>query len=293
MPHPRLLNPLSPYIVSAIAILLLTVMDAVVKHLATRYPVLQVTFLRFLIAGLIVLAMFIQTRTPRPTQRAIIGNTLRGFLTTITAASFFYAVSVLPLADTFVITYSSPIIMALAAIFLLGERPDWRFALALCLGFLGTVITLKGVGSAFSDPAKFWGIVAALGSSITYALLLVLLRMQARSDPPLTIVLFQTLIPAAFLSVPAFLYWIAIDPRDILIFVLAGGLGVIGHLTLTNAFARAEASKLAPVEYTGFIWAAMIGMTWFGEIPSWATLLGLLLIVGGCLVLRRPTTMSA
>ena len=60
-----------------------------------------------------------------------------------------------------------------------------------------------------------------------------------------------------------------------------GALGCAGHIGLATAFFRAEATRLAPVEYTALVWGALIGFAIFGEVPGLSTLAGVGLIVAG------------
>jgi drug/metabolite transporter (DMT)-like permease len=74
---------------------------------------------------------------------------------------------------------------------------------------------------------------------------------------------------------------------DVALILLAGGLGTFGLLCLTHAFTRLEASRVAPLEYTGLVWATALGYLLFGEVPTLSTMASAALIVGGCLLLLR------
>jgi S-adenosylmethionine uptake transporter len=69
--------------------------------------------------------------------------------------------------------------------------------------------------------------------------------------------------------------------------LLAGALGTLGLLCLTYAFTRLEASRVAPLEYSGFVWASVLGYLLFAEVPTLATVASAMLIIGGCLMLLR------
>src|SRR5215510_6788535 len=89
---------------------LLTLMDAMIKELSPRYPTLQIAFLRFAFGmiGAIVYALW--TRPGRPTREATFYNGLRAVLVVLTATSFFYALSLLPLADAIALSFIAPVL---------------------------------------------------------------------------------------------------------------------------------------------------------------------------------------
>ena len=116
---------------------------------------------------------------------------------------------------------------------------------------------------------------------------MVLLRARAAKDPVVTIVALQNGVPAAILAIPAWWVWVPPTGRDAALFLAIGTLGVGGHLLLARAFSKAEAARLAPLEYTALVWAVLLGFTVFGEVPTATTLAGAALIVGGALVASR------
>jgi S-adenosylmethionine uptake transporter len=100
---------------------------------------------------------------------------------------------------------------------------------------------------------------------------LVLLRARAQRDAAIIIVVFQNVGPMILISPFAAAVWIPPTGADLQLFMLIGVLGVAGHLLLTSAFARAEAARLAPLEYTALLWAGLLGYAMFGEVPTLAT----------------------
>lgn len=63
--------------------------------------------------------------------------------------------------------------------------------------------------------------------------------------------------------------------------VAMGTLGAAGHLLLGWAYRHAPAARIGAVEYTGLIWAMLLGALWFGEWPGMNVIVGAALIVGG------------
>jgi S-adenosylmethionine uptake transporter len=132
------------------------------------------------------------------------------------------------------------------------------------------------------------GSAAIIGSALCYAVNIVMMRWQALAAKPLEINFFQSLtvmvtwlLAMAFAGVPQWpagqWHWIA----------LAALLSTAGTLLFAWAYARGPASYLSVTEYSGFVWAAALGWLVFGERVSLYTLVGALLIVGGCIIAAR------
>ena len=82
-------------------------------------------------------------------------------------------------------------------------------------------------------------------------------------------------------------YGAVFSPSSIFSYVLMGALALVGLLCITWAFSHIEASRAAPVEYTGLVWAALLGFGVFGEVPTLWSLGSAGLIMLGCLLLVK------
>lgn len=299
LPMSHQLRRVPPVVMALFGIAILCGMDGVLKELTQRYSSSQVTFMRFAPSALFGAIFFLAWRTPWPSRRSIVGNMQRGVLFLIASALFIHAMSKAPLAQVFAVSYMAPVLAALLAMPILGEKPDGRVALSLAFGFAGVIVAIGGVDFSGASLNHLEGAIAAMGSAIAYAFVLVYLRRQAMSDPPITIALFQSLMPVIVLGVlfagaklfaPASTLassWTPIAASDAPGLIFVGLCSIIGHMALAQAFSRAEASRLAPIEYSSFVWAALIGFFWFAEIPSVATVVGAALIVVACFLIKR------
>src|SRR5262249_30243300 len=267
---------------------LLTLMDAMIKSLSPRYPTFEIAFLRYLFAMAGATAYVAWMRPGWPTRTATLHNGLRALLIVVTATSFFFALGKLPLADAIALSFISPVLTALLGGLLLGERLDWRIAMALAAGFAGMVLIVGGsLGARDYSEEVVVGAVAVLVSAVGYALNLVMLRHRATRDPLAHIVLFQNLGPALVLVLPALWVWTPPTPTDFARFAVLGTIGVAAHTMLAHAFARIEAARLAPVQYVTLVWGVLLGFLFFGDVPALLTIIGAGLIVLGTLVTRR------
>jgi S-adenosylmethionine uptake transporter len=276
----------SPVLLAITGVLFLTAMDGVMKGLMQQHPVVVAVCLRFAMGGLVALAALAALRPPRPTGPEIRANLLRVPLVVVTAGSFFYGVSVLPLAEAIGLAFLAPCFIAVLGVIWLGERVDRTILFALAGGMAGMAVMLwPSLQGGFQGSLA--GVGAILLSDLTYAVNIILLRKLAVRQHPATIVAFQNLGPALLLAPAAAWLWSAPGPRDLALFLVAGLLGTLGHLLLTRAFASADAARLAPTEYTSLVWAALIGYLAFAEVPSAWTWAGAALIAAGSLALTR------
>jgi S-adenosylmethionine uptake transporter len=282
---------LPPAFHAVTAIALLSVMDAIIKALVVRLPVIEVTFGRYLV-GSLAMAVIVAIRRPGwPTREAVRANSARAVVVVVTATSFFYGLGQLPLAEALILSFISPAVTALFAALILRERAGPRVLLALAVGFAGmALIVLFGLPGSTGGSARsgsLTGVAAILVSAVGYSLSNVLLRARAQRDAVLTIVAIQNVAPCLILLGPA--AWVAVAPSgaDLILLVVVGGLGVAGHLLLARAYARAEATRLAALDYTALIWAVLIGALAFGEMPAGVTWLGAALILLTALISTR------
>jgi drug/metabolite transporter (DMT)-like permease len=267
---------------------LLTLMDALIKSLSARYPTLEIAFLRYLFGLVGAVAYVAWVRPGWPTRETTIHNSLRALLIVVIATSFFFALARLPLADAIALSFISPVLTALLGAMVLGERLDWRIAVALVAGLAGMLLIVGGsLGSAGASTEVVIGAIAVFISAIGYAVNIIILRHRAMRDPLAHIVLFQHLGPALILAVPGLLVWTPPALPDLGIFAVIGTIGVIAHTMLAHAFARLEAARVAPLQYVTLVWGVLFGFLFFREVPGLATVAGAVLIVLGTLISQR------
>lgn len=265
-------------------------MDGTAKLLGERYGTAQVTFLRFATGALFAVPLWLWKRTPLPARPQWRWHALRSALLLVALLTWFEALQRLPLVQAVGVGYTAPLCIALLAMWLLHERPSrWIWA-ALGLGVAGVGIGLWPELRATDAPGsagRLLGMAAAGVSAVTYAGVVVLARHQAQRDALWTILLVQNLLPVVVLALPMLWFWQPMPASDIPLLLLMGGLATVGLLCITWAFSHIEASHAAPVEYTGLVWAALLGWLVFGEVPTAWSLGSAGLIMVGCLLLVR------
>ena len=280
-------SPVIPIAVATLGICTYAAMDALMKGLAIELGVYNAMLWRTSIALLIATVLFVGQGIHRPPVSSIRLHIRRGAITAVMACLFFWGLIYVPLAEAIGLSFIAPLIALYLAAVLLGERIGRQAVWASLIGFAGALVILGGkLGGDYAANVVL-GMAAILASAVLYAYNLILQRQQAVVAKPIEIAFFQNATVVA-------LYWIfapfwAVVPTTAVLPELLGAalLGVFSMAMLSWAYARAEARVLIPVEYSAFIWAALLGWVMFAEAVTLATLVGTALIVVGCLVAAR------
>jgi len=211
------------------------------------------------------------------------------------ALLFFWGLARVPMAQAIALTFVAPLIALYLASLLLKERIERRAIYASLLGLAGVLVILSGQASAPPGPEALEGALAILASAGLYAYNIILMRRQALVAGPVEIAFFMSGIMLACFLGAAPVLAVVPAPEAAPQIVGAALLAFISLLLLSWAYARAEAQHLAPVEYSGFVWAAFFGFVVFGESVRPLTLAGAAMIIAACIVAarRRPAAAPA
>lgn len=259
-----------------------TLLDGGAKWLVRALPVLEVVWLRFVTHLLFTGALLAPRhgwgliRTRRPRLQAI-----RALMLLSMTAMNFTVLQYLQLAVTSSIFFSVPIIVAVLAVPMLGERLDFARWAAILVGFTGVLIIVQPFGQAF-HPAMF----VAIANAVLYALFNMITRMLAAVDTPEATQFLSALGATVGLAPFALLYWET--PHDAVQWLVAGLLGVLGglgHYLLALAHRYAPATVLAPFVYQQVIYMTLFGYVVFGDVPGIPVVVGAAIVVGSGLFL--------
>ena len=278
----------SPMLVATLGIMLFSMMDAVMKGQALAMGTYNAMFWRMAMGALIVAVLYLPTRPVPASGRVLKIHFIRAALTAVMAYLFFFGLTRIPLAQAIGLSFIAPIITLFLAVPILGERIGANAKLAAVLGFGGVMVVVGGELLAVDEGSDAVGMAAVLLSAVMYAFNLILQRMQALVAKPLEIAFYQNTIVFVMLlvGVPFAVSW----PASQLQWggaVLAAAFAVASLMLMSLAYRQAEAQRLVVIEYTAFIWAAILGWWFFAEPVTARTLLGTGLIVLGCLVSAR------
>ncbi|GGF89812.1 membrane protein [Azorhizobium oxalatiphilum] len=249
------------------ATLCLTTLDTLLKMLAVHYPIGPLVFFRNVVQVVVLASIaraFVPTalRTRQPGVHLARGACLMTMTVLITLS-----LSHLPMAQTYALTFSAPLMATVLALLFLGERPLPAQWLCIAAGFAGVLIALDPGGVL--SLALLFPLAQAAANAVFY----VLTRYAGRTESAMTLVLWAG-IGAVVFGVFALVAYVPM-PLEAWAMICAGGLlGTSGQLMMAAAFRRAPTAVAAPLVYAQMVWAMLIGWLMFDEVPGWSAILG-------------------
>ncbi|WP_431323914.1 DMT family transporter [Rhizobium sp. YTU87027] len=288
-------HPASPLVGIALACSgysLFAIQDAVVKWLVADYAVPQILFMRSILIAVIAGIMVRRLRHPSilksPHRKSLL---LRAGLMLAAWMAYYSAARDLGLAEITTMYFSAPIIVVLLSILVLKEYVGPMRWLACIGGFAGVVLA--------ADPAEAPSLVPAgmvIFAGFCWAWSTVLVRLVSRTESTPNQMMATSFLFAV--ACGATLPWLWRTP-DLFGWVLMIGLGFVaaaGQYLLYEGFRRAPASTLAPMEYSGLVWAFLYGYLIWSDVPTVNVVAGAVLIIASSLALvwweRRQMLLS-
>ncbi len=268
-------------ILMASAMMFAPFMDMFAKLLTETMSPGAIGLGRFLVQSLILLPfVFAMGQWGRPTRMHFLaGIFLGGALLSINAA-----LKHMPIPNAIAIFFVEPLILTLMSAAILGEKLGWRRLSAVTAGLIGALIVIRPNWAAYG-PAAVYPLITAVCFASYLLITRVMTQKGGRVGLQFWIGVFAMLAlavvtvigdhfgaPALILSWPG--------QRELLFLSCMGVLAAISHQMIANAFARAEAGALAPLQYLEIISAVLIGWFVFEDFPDRLTWIGTAIIIG-------------
>jgi drug/metabolite transporter (DMT)-like permease len=252
---------------------LFPLMNAMMKLLTARYPVLEIVWARFTGHLVVMLAVFLPQYGRRliATRRPLV-QVARSALMLGSNTVFVLAIGKVPLATASAIGFTSPLIVTALSVPLLCEQVGWRRWSAVCVGFCGALLIIKP-GAGLHNPA----VLLLLASAGAYALYQIATRWVMAHDSPATGIIFAALLGS--LATTAVLPFIFVMPKSLADLAMLMSLGGLGHFLVIKAFQAAPASVIAPLGYIELIGTATLGYLIFANFPDALTWVGAVIII--------------
>lgn len=264
------------------SVLAFAAMHATIQLVAkTGMHPFEVAFFRNLFGLLLLIPVlarnnFRDLRTAQPGWHAI-----RGFIQVGAMLSFFYAVSITPLATVAALSFSAPLFAVIGVAIVFREKLTRDRLIALVVGFGGAMVIIRpGV-----VPVEL-GTFLIIGSSALWATAMLIIKKLSRTDSSSAIAAYMVIYLTPLSGIAAFFHWTWPTPEQLAWLVLIGVFGTLAHLSFNQAVKEADASAIMPLDFTKLIWNALFGFALFGQVP------GIWVWAGGFMIFLAATWLA-
>ncbi len=292
-------NPLKGIVFKIVSVSIFVGMSTLIKY-AGPLPAGQVVFFRSFFAMLPIMIFFWWRKdfagafaTSRP-----FSHFARGLVGVCSMGLGFFGLARLPLPESIAINYAQPLLVVVFSAVLLHETIRIYRWSAVAVGLVGVLIvagpklTLFGGADALGGQEAI-GVVATLCAAGLSALAMILVRSLVHSEKTGTIVIWFSLTATMLSLVTIPFGWAALAATQVICLAGAGVCGGIAQLLMTEAYRHAEASVVAPFEYTSLILSIAVGFMLFNDVPTWNMLVGGAIVVGaGLFIIVRERSLG-
>src|SRR5437763_558608 len=250
-------------------------MNVLIRVAAERMHPFEVTFFRCLFSLGFMMPFIVRAGRALLHNQKIGFFTLRAAVGLISMLTWFYGITLVPLATATAVNFTAPLFATMMAALILHEDVRLRRWSAVAIGFIGVLVILRP-----SRDSMDFNLLLILLSAASAAMNNITVKYLVRSERPNVIVAMFAVYLTPLSLLPALLVWSW--PADLCTLGVLAGLGAIGtlaHLSVARAYAAADASACAPYEFVRLPYVALVGYLMFGEVTGAWTWIGAAIIL--------------
>ena len=268
---------------------ILTVNDAIAKWLTERYPVGQVLAMRgILVVPMVYAWAVLSGRGSALRVKSWSLHLTRGGLMAVSTFLFVTSLWLLPIADAIAISFAGPIFATALAALILGEPVGWRRWSAVAIGFVGVVVMVRPTPEMFRIVALI-PIVAAFVGALRD---IVTRKLGTGGESTLMVLIVSTSIVAfaGLLTLP--FGWVMPTAAEMGLFLVTSILVAVAQGLMIESLRLGEVGLVGPFKYTSLLWALVLGLLVWGDVPGVWTLAGAALVVASGLYIWHRETVA-
>ncbi|MEM8775519.1 MAG: DMT family transporter [Pseudomonadota bacterium] len=288
------MRPLTGIMLKICAVLLFTVMSALVKATADHVPPGEAVFFRSFFAIPVIL-IWLAWRHDLATGLQVksrMGHFWRGVVGTTAMGLMFAGLGLLPLPEVTALGYAAPLLVVVFAAMFLDEKVGVFRIGAVAIGFAGVLIILAPRLTTLQGPtvqtAQAVGAMMVLLGATCAALAQIYIRKLVQTEQTSAIVFYFSLTSTVLSLMTLPFGWVMPGTLELVMLISAGLIGGLAQIFLTSSYRHADASVIAPFDYISMLFAIGIGYFLFGEIPTGQMLLGAgIIVLAGLIIILR------
>ena len=270
----------------AVSVGMLAALDGMVKHVNSlgMHP-FEIAFFRNLFGLFAMIPFFMRIGFSELRTQRLKFHLGRGIIHSASMITWFWALTVIPLADATALSFMVPVFASIGAIFIMREPSQASRWISIIIGFLGMIVILR---PGFTDISL--GTWLVLGGTIFVATSKLMTKSLSRTESPSTIVAYMSLTLTVVSFGVATLVWTWPTAEMWLWFAALGGLGSIAHVIQAQSYKDGDVTLIEPVGFLRLVWAALVGFVVFGEVPQvWSWLGGGIIMIGVLMLIRSES----
>jgi drug/metabolite transporter (DMT)-like permease len=254
--------------------ILFVAVTATVRYLEGEVPAPQAAFLRYAIGTMLLIPSLISLIKVKPNKSLMNKFLLRGLVHSFGVTLWFYAMSVMPVAEVTAIGFLTYIFVSIGACLFLKEKLHKHRITAIIISFIGALIILRP-GFKVIESGQFAMLMATIVFTASYLIAKIVSKERTSAEIVAMLSIFTTifLIPSAIYS------WEPISLKALLILAFTALIATVGHITMTQAIKAAPMVVTQPILFLQLVWASMIGFFLFDEQFD------LYVIIGGTVIM--------
>ena len=232
-----------------LATVLFSIMHASIKFMSTSMHPFVIAFFRNLFGLLVIAPWFIKYGLkPLKTNRIKL-HMARSFFNVIAMLSFFYSLSIAPLADVASLAFTAPLFASILAVIFLKEIVGFKRGIAIIFGFIGALIVIDPVYSSINN-----GHILVLLSASVWSVSLIIIKILGRTESSVTITSYMVIIMIPLSAIAAYFYWQLPTLKDLFYLMIIGVCGTGAQMLLAQALRQGDTSIIMPFDFLKLIW---------------------------------------
>ena len=266
----------------------LSINDIIYKNLTMNFPVWEAVFFRAFSGSIISLYLVYHSGINSIKTQKPVRHFVRAFSAVGCVVLYIFGIKYLLLSENIAIAHSAPIIAALLAVPILGEKIGIHRILAIIIGFVGVLVIIKPGTDLFQLKS-----LLPIGSALFMASVYLTTRSLMNTESSTSIVFYYSfaLLITSLIFFPS--DFIIPDTFNLILALSLGIMGSMGHFFMSQAARHADVAVTSPFEYSSFIFVGLMGYFFFYEIPSNSVIIGgVLIIISGVYVAYRERKVS-
>ena len=266
-----------------ITTILFVAVTASVRFLDGEVPAPQAAFMRYLVGTLLLTPALISLIKVKPNRSLMKKFLLRGVVHSIGVTLWFYAMSVMPVAEVTAIGFLTYIFVSIGACLFLNEKLHKHRLTAIVISFIGALIILR---PGFKEIGN--GQIGMLIATIVFTLSYLIAKIVSKERSSAEIVAMLSLFTTIFLIPTAIYSWEPLSIKALIVLTFTAVIATLGHITMTKAIKSAPMVVTQPILFLQLVWASMVGLFIFDEnFDPFVILGGTVIMICVCYVSYR------